>query len=56
MTAEGVAAMTRFATSHIYTLARMWQKGNRENGLPCHKVGRSVRFLDYEVMDWLKRR
>lgn len=56
MTAQEVAVMTRFATSYIYSLARSWHLGDREHGIPCHRVGRSVRFFRVEVLEWLESR
>lgn len=56
MTARAVAGLTFLSQSHIYHLASLWQVGDRRDGLPCHRIGRSVRFFEQEVLAWLRDR
>lgn len=46
---NGVAKMTGYKTSYISELVR-------RQGLPCHRIGRKMRFRRDEVEAWMARR
>jgi excisionase family DNA binding protein len=50
LTVKEVAKLLRLSQPTIYSLLK------KKNGIPCHRIGGSWRFVLQEVQDWFNHR